>query len=157
MKTIKHLLFWIVVTASSVSPAVAQQSCDTWNSKEFFSQATVEDIERCVQGSSDPEAGDERGRTPLHFAVAFNENPDVITRLVKLGADPGARAEGGWTPLHTAARLNANPDVIVRLIELGVDGKARTDDGRAAWDMAQNNEALQGTDAWWLLNDFRFK
>ena len=75
---------------------------------------------------------------------------------MELGADLDVRNKNGWTPLHTAAALNANPDVITRLIELGADGKAKTLLGDTAWDLAQNNEALQGTKPWWLLNDARY-
>ena len=75
--------------------------------------------------------------------------------LAEAGAD--AKDEDGWTPLHYAASLHDTPGVITRLIELGANGKAKTADGKTAWDIAQDNEALHGTDAWWLLNDFRFK
>ncbi len=103
--------------------------CDTWNSQEFFSQATAEDVEKCVQGGADPEAGDVLGRTPLHHAAAFNDNPDVTARLVELGADLEARVYGlelefEWRPLHSAARYNTNPDVTARLVELGADLEA---------------------------------
>ena len=73
--------------------------------------------------------------------------------LAEAGAD--AKDDDGETPLHAAIR-NDNPDVITRLIKLGADGTAKTDDGETAWDLAQNNEALRDTKAWWLLNDLRF-
>ena len=30
-------------------------------------------------------------------------------------------------------------------------------DGKTAWDLAQDNEKLKGTNAYWMLNDLRFK
>ena len=148
MKTIK-LLFWMAVTAISVSPpAVAEPpSCDTWNTPAFFSQATVEDIHRCLEGivavgpvadvttimlieaGVDPNARDGDEFTPLHYAVAFTDAPDAITVLVEAGADINAREADGWSPLHIAAGLSDNPDVITRLVELGADLEALDSDG----------------------------
>ena len=162
--------------------------CDTWNSEAFFSEASIENVEACLQGAADPNARDKYGQTPLHFAAAgntnpamitlllehgadleatasngwtplhlaaaLNDNPAMITRLVELGANLDARDEWGRTPLHLAAAFNTNPEMITRLVELGADGKARTADGKTAWDLAQNNEALHGTKAWRLLEDF---
>ena len=187
VKISTRLLAWLAAVAFSTIPAVAAPSCDTWSSRGFFIQATVQDVERCVRGGADLNVRNESGRTPLHWAAPFNTNPDVITRLVELGADPGvgdkwgrtslhlaaafntnpdviarlvelgadpeARHENEWTPLHLAAANNSNPDVVTRLVELGADGKARTADGETAWDLAQKNEALHGTKAWWLLNE----
>ena len=190
MKTSIRLFTWLAAAATSVMPAVAAPSCDTWNSKEFFIQATAQDVERCLQAGAGLDVRDEDGATPLHWAAfnanpdvitrlaaagidleargpgratplhiaaAASANPDVITRLVEAGAGPEARNEDGMTPLHIAAALNDNPGVITRLVELGADGKAKTADGKTAWDLAQDNEALRGTKAWWLLNEFRFE
>ena len=155
MKTIK-LLFWMAVTAISVSPATAKQSCDTWNTAAFFLQASVEDIERCLQGivdvgpvadvttimlleaGVDPNARDEHEFAPLHYAAAFSDDPDAITVLVEAGADVNAREADGWSPLHIAAGLTDNPDVITRLVELGADLEARDDDGWTPLHFAGN-------------------
>ncbi len=261
MKTSIRLFSWLAAVATSVVPAVAAPSCDTWNSMEFFIQATVtvHDVENCVQGGADPDARDENGMNPLHWAALWSDgnpemiarlvelgadlnarnrnavtplhmavgldNPVMITRLVELGANPDARNENGSTPLHWAAFFNQsprviaelieagadpnardkgeatplhdaaynanldviaeliqagadvnarddregktalhiaatkadNPDVITMLLDAGADGSARTYHGKSAWDLAQSNEALRGTRAWWLLNEFRFE
>ncbi len=107
-----------------------------------------------IEGSA---ALGEDGAMPLHWAAAFNSNPSVITALIKAGADPVARGEDGMTPLHYAAMLNVNPSVIKALIEAGADPAARDENGFTPFDCAKENEALKGTDAYWLLNEGRFE
>ena len=47
--------------------------------------------------------------------------------------------------------------MIKALIEGGADPAARDDAGKVPFDYAKDNEALKGTDAYWLLNDGRFE
>ncbi len=125
--------FWLAAVAISTMPAAAAPSCDNWNSKEFFSQATSQDVERCLQTGADPVAKDEDGWTPLHWAAGFSDNPEVITELAEAGADLEARDDReGWTPLHQAAATVTNPDVITMLLDAGADGSARTNYGKSA-------------------------
>ena len=42
------------------------------------------------------------------------------------------------------------------LLDARADPSARDENGQTAWDLAQNNEGLKGTDVWWRLNDARF-
>ena len=55
-----------------------------------------------------------------------------------------ARDEFDRTSLHMAAKDDDNPD-----------GKAKTAGGQIARGLAQNNEALHGTEAMQLLNEAR--
>ncbi len=77
--------------------------------------------------------------------------------LLDAGAAVDARDVDGWTPLHLAALLTETPAVIEALLIAGADTSARDRDGITPWDYAQHNEALRGTDAYWLLNDVRFE
>ena len=43
-----------------------------------------------------------------------------------------------------------------RLADAGADAKARTKAGETPWDLAKENNAIKGTDAYWRLNDERF-
>ena len=52
------------------------------------------------------EERDQFGRTPLHVAAWFNNNPAVIEALLELGADLEAKDPKGNTPLHLAAWFN---------------------------------------------------
>ena len=95
------------------------------------------------------------GRTPLHNAAQNNQNPDVIRALLTAGAALMARDEDGDTPLHMAARGNKNPEALKVLLASG-DPMARNASGKTPWDLAQDNSALKGSEAYWLLNDARF-
>jgi ankyrin repeat protein len=60
----------------------------------------------------------------------------------------------GSTPkLMYAAGNNQNPEVITTLLKAGADGKAKSTDGKTAFDYAQANEKLKGTDAYWKLTE----
>jgi ankyrin repeat protein len=53
------------------------------------------------------------GRTPLHFAAAYNPNPEVIRTLVELGADHEARTLVGrsaWDLIQENEALKGTPD-----------------------------------------------
>ena len=64
--------------------------------------------------------------------------------------------EYGATLLMWAAVENANPEVINTLLEAGGDARAKGSEGKTAFDYAEENEALRGTDAYWRLNAARF-
>lgn len=78
-----------------------------------------------------------------------------------------ARNEDGNTPLHTAAGWSSLIEelerhqrhagaAVVALLEAGADPLARNEAGETPWDLAQANELLRGSDAYWRLNDARF-
>jgi len=51
------------------------------------------------------------------------------------------------TALMYAAWENPNPEVVVTLLKAGADVKAKSYSGKTAFDYAQDNEKLKGTDA----------
>ena len=109
-----------------------------------------------LAAGADPMARTESGVTPLHLAAGFNGNLAVTQALLAAGADPMARTESGdETPLHWAAD-SGSPAVVQALLAAGADAMMRTAMGRTPWAIAQDNEKLKGTDAYWLLNDARF-
>ena len=91
------------------------------------------------------------------FEAARRGNASEVKAALAAGADPGAPDEYGATPLRWAAAFNPNPFVITALIEGGADPSARDDDGKVPFDYAKDNEALKGTEAYWLLNEARFE
>ncbi|EBA02078.1 hypothetical protein RB2150_00195 [Rhodobacterales bacterium HTCC2150] len=68
-----------------------------------------------------------------------------------------ARDRTGAIPLHKAANFNDNPEVITVLLDNGSDGTAVDSLLRTPFDLAKENQALVGTDAYWALNDARFR
>ena len=98
------------------------------------------------------DAQDRGGNTPLHLA----DTPAVAALLLDRGADLTGRNYSGQTPLHTAARFNDNPAVVALLLDRGADATLRDDKNKLAFDLAKENEHLQGTDVYWRLNDARF-
>ena len=61
------------------------------------------------------------GRTPLVFAVTYNENPKVTEALIKSGADCNSKNRYGLPVIMMAAQSNKNADVLRVLIEGGAD------------------------------------
>ena len=57
------------------------------------------------------------------------------------------------TALMHAAEYNQNPEVITILLKAGAGGKAGDSARKTAFDYAQENEKLKGTDAYWKLNE----
>ena len=135
------------------SPA-AGQTCDDWDSWDFFQSTSAgqvaaclrsgadPDVDRCIESSADPLARDENGNTPLHHAILGiplerdavyipgarrpERAPDlaVVVRPIQSGADPRISNDHGDTPLHFAAR--AGDQAIARfLLEAGADADAR--------------------------------
>ncbi|CEM25943.1 unnamed protein product [Vitrella brassicaformis CCMP3155] len=69
------------------------------------------------------------GMTPLHEAVEFGDNVEVVRLLVDNGADVSARKSqcGKTTPLHQAAE-HGRPTCFELLVESGADINALTED-----------------------------
>ncbi len=103
--------------------------CAGWLKKEFWAEATVEDVQECIAEGANSNAKAEYGITPLDFAANQSTDPSVIFVLLDAGADPNARDELGFTPLHWAALNNANPEVIVVLLDAGAGPNAQDESG----------------------------
>ena len=125
---------------ASATPASAQQpSCDDWGTKEFFfpSDPNATTVARCLKAGADVHARTKLdefgsgGKTALHLAATWNEDPAVVKVLLEAGADVHARDRSvgstpDATPLHAAASHSENPAVISALLEAGADVQART-------------------------------
>jgi ankyrin repeat protein len=79
-------------------------------------------------------------RTPLFRQVGAH-------RAIRAGADLKAQNKYGRTVLMVAARYNQSPEVIATLLKAGADAKAKDSVGKTAFDYAQGNAKLKGTDA----------
>ena len=108
-------------------------------------------VARLLDIGGDPNSRGRGGQTPLHYAAAENQNSAVIAALVDAGADPNAQTEHGMTPLHFAASGNQNPEVIIVLLDVGAAADVQDGFGRLPSDLAKNNPAIRGSEAYQRL------
>jgi len=94
--------------------------------------------------------------TPLMIAAGWNANPDVVLALLDAGAKIDDRDKfNNKTALMFAAMYNTNPEVVFALLNAGADGRLKSFKGLTAWDYADRNPALKGTQAWLDLDQAR--
>ena len=90
------------------------------------------------------------------FDLVKEADATAVRAAIDAGADLETRTEWGETPLMYAAYNNENAEVVQVLLDAGADATASNEDGETAWDLIQENEALEGSPAYWALNDLRF-
>jgi len=130
------------------------QSGSSQQTAELFRLAkngSPEDIQATIRKGANVNAQDENYLSPLRLAAAYNTNPEVIKVLVDAGADVNTPDYAQFTPLMYAASRNQNPEVIAALLDAGADPKAANGMGKTAFDYAQANEKLKGSDAFQKL------
>lgn len=115
---------------------------------ELVPAGTAEQVQRAITGGADVNARDAADRTVLMLASASNQDARVISILLKAGAKINARGPNGWTALMMAAFNNPNPDVVEALLKAGADGRIRSGAGETAYDYAQDNDKVVGSQAY---------
>ena len=120
MKLIAVLL---IVFGSLTGVAAQSQPCNEWvegntilDIKPYWENAKTTNILSCLNNGQSIAVRDKMGRTPLHLAALYNQDPKVIKLLIQAGASLNARNAPGGTPLHDAAMRNPNPFVLDTLI-----------------------------------------
>jgi ankyrin repeat protein len=85
-------------------------------------------VKRLLSRGADPNAADDVGQTPLHWA-AYIGRSDIVRLLLKYGANLNIKTKyDGRTPLHVAAAYEVS--VVKLLIKYGADVNARDSRGR---------------------------
>jgi ankyrin repeat protein len=107
-----------------------------------------------LEAGANVDAQNKNGETALMWAAQYNTNPEMIATLLKAGAKIETQTKAlGQTALMWAASYNTNPEVVTILLKAGADGKVKSNEGKTAFDYAQGNERLKGTDAYQLLQE----
>ena len=121
---------------------------------------STRNIEVLLRAGAYIEARDKNDSTPLHWAAATGK-AETINALLEAGADIEAKSNPNGliddlTPLHYAARLGSAENVTA-LLDAGADPLARAEGGFTPFELAAANDKLEGTKAYWRLNEARFK
>jgi ankyrin repeat protein len=153
--------FWDTATPTKISEVIAAEGVNArsdfgWTPLLFIAaEGTPENILALLDAGADVNARNELGVTPLHRAVRLG-TPENVMILLEAGADVNARKEGSVTPLSFAAWYGS-PENVMALLEAGADATITDVLGLTPWDIAKGNGKLEGTDAYWALNDARFE
>ena len=131
------------------------QTCGVLCDEGFWKSASEAEVKAEIS-KADVNARNKAGLTSLMLAAESGSTTEALKVLLDAGADVHARDEDGITALMLAARFGTAENVKV-LLDAGADVNARDEDGDTAWDNAQYNGKLKDTEAYWMLNDARFK
>lgn len=106
---------------------------------------TPEVIDAFIKAGAKINVANPDGNTPLHLA-AVTSYPKMVETIIKHGAKVNAVTKDGLTPLHYAAKENGDPAVLTALIHRGANVKLKDKSNSNAFDYAQKNVELKGTD-----------
>ena len=135
-------LFFIIITAATLlgGNASAQNLTDLHKAaatdiiaKPRAQQLTAERVQQLIETGAKVNAKDEKGLTPLHYAV-LSSNYKTMAVLLEFNAAVNAKDNKNNTPLHFAAAAFSPYDateegMLKLLIDNGANLKARNSDG----------------------------
>jgi ankyrin repeat protein len=101
---------------------------------ELARNGRVEVIEKLIVEGAELDQRDERGCTPLHFAVVAKQR-EVVAVLVGNGADVNSHNNRGDTPLHMAV-ANRDHALVQYLLKRGADVETVNDGGSTLMHVA---------------------
>jgi hypothetical protein len=101
---------------------------------ELARNGRVEVIEKLIAEGRELDARDERGCTPLHFAVVAKQR-EVVAVLVGNGADVNSHNNRGDTPLHMSV-ANRDHALVQYLMKKGADAETINDGGSTLMHVA---------------------
>ncbi len=123
---------------------------DTGQTPLFFAAGcsdAPEVVALLLDGGAEINARDTGRRSPLMWAVSRPVTPDFISLLLERGADVDAQDSLGASPLMIAAGKTLTPQVISLLLNFGADPMIEDGAGKKAIDYAEENPALEDSDA----------
>ena len=126
----------------ALAPAYAQAT----DFFELVMNGTPQSVQAAISQGADVKVTSTEA--PLVCALGNKYSPEVIAALLQAGANVNDPNPQCMTPLMSALMNNEPPEVITTLLQAGVDTKAKDSDGKTAFDYAQTNEKLKGTDAY---------
>ena len=80
----------------------------------------------------------------------------MVKALLGAGANIEAWTKDGWTPLQYAARYSNSVDVVKAFLAAGANPKGNRPNTPEPVDLIQQNDALRGSDAYWLFLEKSF-
>jgi ankyrin repeat protein len=91
---------------------------------EAAAENDVAKITKLLAAKADPNAIDDKGKTPLHCVKpGATGSVEATEALLKAGADPNRKSADGLLPIHRAA-LGRNVEVVASLLKRGADPNA---------------------------------
>ena len=116
---LKSLLVMLVAAMATLAGAQAstRASCENWNTREFFANATVSEVEACLSAGAPLNELSQQDIYPLGLAISAalstvdrtSTGLQIIETLLSAGADPNIQNSWGLTPLHIAAFIYPEP------------------------------------------------
>ena len=146
----------------------AHGSCNVWLRLErAWRRATASGARRCIRRLTHLEPGRQpersspwertwkRGTKPVTRRCSWPRSIRTSGRFEFLA---NQLAEGEMTQERYEGRIGGThaAEAVVALLEAGANANARNAQGDSPWDLAQENEPLKTSDAYWHLNEARF-
>ena len=132
------------------------------NLADFFNSAPLahavgapvsgEVFEKLVEAGADVFAVDDFGQTAMHVAAFQPYNIKMVERLLSHGANINDLDYERYTPLHMAAS-GENAAMIIALLSLGANPATPTVEGKYPYNVAMDNNVMQGSEALELLRN----
>jgi len=122
----------------SADPSLVRSTIE-WGFTALHGVAGEEQVEMAeflLERGADPNAGNEKGITPLHLAAY----PEMVELFVRRGATIDVRSKDGRTPLIVRASEQEGFDSMEALLKLGADPKAKDNHDKSALDYALARE-----------------